>query len=119
NDSLNFICKPQKLVVENNQTIFTKRFDLKQTVMFPIAHGEGNYYCDSATLQDLKDHHQIVLRYQNNPNGSTDDIAGIINQKGNVLGMMPHPERASEAVLGGEDGKMLFQSLIESMTQNV
>lgn len=119
NDSLNFICKSQKLVVENNQTIFTKRFDLKQTVMFPIAHGEGNYYCDSATLQDLKDHHQIVLRYQNNPNGSTDDIAGIINQKGNVLGMMPHPERASEAVLGGEDGKMLFQSLIESMTQNV
>lgn len=119
NDSLNFICKPQKLVVENNQTIFTKRFDLKQTVMFPIAHGEGNYYCDSATLQNLKDHHEIVLRYQNNPNGSTDDIAGIINQKGNVLGMMPHPERASEAVLGGEDGKMLFQSLIESMTQNV
>ncbi len=119
NDSLNFIGKPQKLVVENNQTIFTKRFDLKQTVMFPIAHGEGNYYCDSATLQNLKDHHQIVLRYQNNPNGSTDDIAGIINQKGNVLGMMPHPERASETVLGGEDGKMLFQSLIESMTQNV
>ncbi|MBF7138357.1 phosphoribosylformylglycinamidine synthase subunit PurQ [Pediococcus pentosaceus] len=119
NDSLNFICKTQNLVVENNQTIFTKRFDLKQTVMFPIAHGEGNYYCDSATLQTLKDHHQIVLRYQNNPNGSTDDIAGIINQKGNVLGMMPHPERASEAVLGGEDGKMLFQSLVENMTQNV
>jgi phosphoribosylformylglycinamidine synthase I len=119
NDSLNFICKPQNLIVENNETQFTKRFNSKQTVMFPIAHGEGNYYCDEATLQELKEHHQIAFRYENNPNGSTDNIAGITNRSGNVLGMMPHPERASDAMLGGEDGKLLFQSLVESITQNV
>jgi phosphoribosylformylglycinamidine synthase I len=119
NEQLNFICQPQKLTVENNQTLFTKQFEKQQSVMFPIAHGEGNYYCDDATLQDLEAHHQIVFRYQTNPNGSTANIAGIVNQTGNVLGMMPHPERASEAILGGEDGKLLFQSLIESVTQNI
>lgn len=119
NESLNFICQPQKLVVENCQTPFTRQFSLKQTVTFPIAHGEGNYYCDETTLQDLKEHNQIVLRYVNNPNGSTDNIAGITNQGGNVLGLMPHPERASEAVLGGTDGKILFQSLVASITQHV
>ncbi|KAF0488977.1 phosphoribosylformylglycinamidine synthase subunit PurQ [Pediococcus acidilactici] len=119
NESLNFICRPQKLVVENCQTPFTRQFSLKQTVTFPIAHGEGNYYCDKTTLQDLKEHNQIVLRYVNNPNGSTDNIAGITNQGGNVLGLMPHPERASEAVLGGTDGKILFQSLVASITQHV
>lgn len=98
---------------------FTRQFSLKQTVTFPIAHGEGNYYCDETTLQDLKEHNQIVLRYVNNPNGSTDNIAGITNQGGNVLGLMPHPERASEAVLGGTDGKILFQSLVASITQHV
>lgn len=119
NESLNFICRPQKLVVENCRTPFTRQFSLKQTVTFPIAHGEGNYYCDETTLQDLKEHNQIVLRYVNNPNGSTDNIAGITNQGGNVLGLMPHPERASEAVLGGTDGKILFQSLVASITQHV
>lgn len=119
NDSLDFICKPQNLVVENTQTNFTNQYTTGQTVMFPIAHGEGNYYCDEATLNELKAHHQIAFRYQGNPNGSTDNIAGVTNRRGNVLGMMPHPERASEAVLGGEDGKLLFQSLIESVTQNI
>ncbi|KRN94469.1 phosphoribosylformylglycinamidine synthase subunit PurQ [Pediococcus stilesii] len=119
NDSLNFICKPQKLTVENSQTRFTSRFNLNQTVMFPIAHGEGNYYCDEDTLKKLESNQQILFRYQGNPNGSTDDIAGITNERGNVLGMMPHPERASDALLGGADGKLLFQSLIESVAQNI
>lgn len=119
NDSLNFICKPQKLTVENSQTRFTSRFNLNQTVMFPIAHGEVNYYCDEDTLKKLESNQQILFRYQGNPNGSTDDIAGITNERGNVLGMMPHPERASDALLGGADGKLLFQSLIESVAQNI
>lgn len=119
NDSLNFICKPQKLTVENSQTRFTSRFNLNQTVMFPIAHGEGNYYCDEDTLKTLESNQQILFRYQGNPNGSTDNIAGITNERGNVLGMMPHPERASDALLGGADGKLLFQSLIESVAQNI
>lgn len=119
NDSLNFVCQPANLTVTNNQTVFTDQFKSSETVMFPIAHGEGNYYCDNATLAQLKANHQIVFKYQDNPNGSVDDIAGIINEAGNVLGMMPHPERASETILGGSDGARLFQSMIESVTQSV
>lgn len=116
NESMNFICQPQLLTVENNQTIFTNQYAKKTTVMFPIAHGEGNYYCDAATLAQLKTNQQIIFTYQNNPNGSTANIAGITNRRGNVLGMMPHPERASESILGGSDGKLLFKSLIDSVT---
>lgn len=116
NSSLDFICKPQPLTVENNQTLFTSQFDAGETVMFPIAHGEGNYYCDDETLAQLKQNHQIAFTYQGNPNGSTADIAGVTNERGNVLGMMPHPERASEAILGGDDGRKLFASLIASVT---
>lgn len=116
NESMNFICQPQLLTVENNQTIFTNQYAKETTVMFPIAHGEGNYYCDAATLAQLKTNQQIIFTYQNNPNGSTANIAGITNRRGNVLGMMPHPERASESILGGSDGKLLFKSLIDSVT---
>ena len=78
----------------------------------PIAHGEGSYYCDQETRHELHRNQQIVFRYKQNPNGSIDDIAGIINQKGNVLGMMPHPERAMDKLLGSEDGKRLFTSIL-------
>ncbi|WP_010621453.1 phosphoribosylformylglycinamidine synthase subunit PurQ [Paucilactobacillus suebicus] len=119
NMSLDFICKPQPLSVVNNQTLFTDQFEKDQTVMFPIAHGEGNYYCDDETLTELKQNNQIVFIYQDNPNGSTADIAGIVNKQGNVLGMMPHPERASESILGGADGKLLFESLVASVEMAV
>lgn len=118
NDNLEFICEPEYLSVENNQTLFTNQFEAGECVMFPVAHGEGNYYCDEQTLATLKANHQIVFTYQNNPNGSVEDIAGIINQRGNVLGMMPHPERASDALLGGADGLKLFQSLVDQVVAN-
>lgn len=118
NDNLEFICEPEYLSVENNQTLFTNQFEAGERVMFPVAHGEGNYYCDEQTLATLKANHQIVFTYQNNPNGSVEDIAGIINQRGNVLGMMPHPERATDALLGGADGLKLFQSLVDQVVAN-
>jgi len=80
----------------------------------PVAHGEGRYYADQATIDSLEKNHQIVFKYQTNVNGSTDDIAGITNQKGNVLGMMPHPERAIEAILGNTDGRKLFESILDN-----
>ncbi len=81
-------------------------------INLPIAHGDGNYYCDQDTLRELIANDQIVFKYDSNPNGSIDNIAGIINKQGNVLGMMPHPERAVEAVLGSDDGKGVFQSIV-------
>ena len=83
-------------------------------IQIPIAHGEGNYFCDDETLADLKDNNQIVFTYsEENPNGSISNIAGITNKTGNVLGMMPHPERAMDTLLGSEDGKKLFQSIVK------
>lgn len=115
NDSLKFISKQQNLRVENTHTAFTSSYEQGETITVPIAHGEGNYYCDKETLQQLKDNHQIVFTYANdNPNGSIENIAGIINQRGNVLGMMPHPERAVEALLGSDDGLKLFQSMYKN-----
>ena len=86
--------------------------DEKQTIKLPIAHGEGRYHCDSDTLKKLVDNELIALRYKNNPNGSMLNIAGIINKKRNVLGMMPHPERASESILGSQDGLFIFKSIL-------
>jgi phosphoribosylformylglycinamidine synthase I len=114
NESLSFICKPVELTVKNNQTMFTAKYQLGQTITIPIAHGEGNYYCDEETLANLKANNQIVFTYQQNPNGSLEDIAGVINKKGNVLGMMPHPERAVDDLLGGNDGLKLFQSIVKT-----
>lgn len=113
NRDLTFICEPEPLVVENATTAFTRRYTAGQVITLPIAHGEGNYYADDATLTALEAHHQVVLRYQHNPNGSCRDIAGITNEAGNVMGMMPHPERAVEALLGGTDGLGMFESLME------
>ena len=114
NASLSFICKPVELNVENNETMFTAEYSKGETIVIPVAHGEGNYYCDEETLAKLKDNNQIVFTYNQNPNGSLADIAGITNEKGNVLGMMPHPERAVDELLGGADGLKLFQSIVKA-----
>lgn len=114
NDSLRFICKSASLKV-NNQTSFTSEYDKNEVIQLPVAHGEGNYFCDEETLQELIDNNQIVFTYEGeNLNGSVVNIAGITNKAGNVLGMMPHPERAMEALLGSEDGKRFFASLLKN-----
>lgn len=113
NESLSFICRPVKLRVENNNTMFTGEYNEDEVITIPIAHGEGNYYCDEETLAKLKENKQIAFTYEQNPNGSLIDIAGIVNEKGNVLGMMPHPERAVDALLGGADGLKLFRSIVK------
>lgn len=112
NKNLSFMCHYEELVVEDNESDFTTLYEEKEIVRFPIAHGEGNYFCDEETLKELRANNQIVFTYKNNPNGSVADIAGIRNKAGNVLGMMPHPERAVEVLLGSEDGLRLFQSMI-------
>ncbi|KRM89741.1 phosphoribosylformylglycinamidine synthase subunit PurQ [Liquorilactobacillus vini] len=113
NDSLKFVCKTVGLKVENNQTIFTQLYQQAEQIKLPIAHADGSYYADQATLAELEANHQVVFRYVGeNPNGSLHEIAGITNRRGNVLGMMPHPERAVEALLGNTDGLRLFKSLL-------
>ncbi|TCP24101.1 phosphoribosylformylglycinamidine synthase subunit I [Scopulibacillus darangshiensis] len=114
NKELKFICQTTPLVVENNNTIFTKEYEDNEVIQVPIAHGEGNYFCDGRTLQQLEENNQVVFKYHSkNPNGSVADIAGIINEQGNVLGMMPHPERAVDDILGNKDGLRLFQSILK------
>ena len=114
NKGLHFICKHVSIRVENNKTPFTKKLKKGQILNIPIAHGEGNYTCDKAVLADLKRNKQIAFTYYgDNPNGSTADIAGVFNKKHNVLGLMPHPERASESILGSADGFLILQSIIE------
>ena len=113
NDSLRFICKTVPLKV-NNQTAFTSEYETDEIIQLPVAHGEGNYFCDEQTLQELKANNQIVFTYAENINGSVANIAGITNKAGNVLGMMPHPERAMEALLGSEDGKRFFASMLKN-----
>ncbi|WP_110251383.1 phosphoribosylformylglycinamidine synthase subunit PurQ [Streptohalobacillus salinus] len=114
NEKLKFICHHETLVVKNNQTQFTSDYQMDEEISIPVAHGEGNYYCDDETLAQLKTNQQIVFTYKDNPNGSVADIAGIINEAGNVLGMMPHPERATETILGSMDGLKMFTSLVKN-----
>ena len=117
NDSLKFVSKWQSLKVNNNSK-FTTVFSKDEVISLPIAHGEGKYIADEETLADLKNNGQIVFTYANgNPNGSALDIAGICNQEGNVLGMMPHPERAVESLLGGNDGKKMFASILKNFVE--
>lgn len=118
NEKLKFMCGQVELVVENNETMFTTGYEKGHIITVPIAHGEGNYYCDNETYESLKNNNQIIFRYQNNPNGSLDDIAGIVNEKGNVLGMMPHPERAVDTLLGSADGLQLFRSIVRNWREN-
>ncbi len=115
NDNLKFICRTVTLKVENNKSIFTGEYRIKEEIRIPVAHGEGNYYCDDETLTGLIGNNQILFTYTDNPNGSLNNIAGIQNLKRNVLGMMPHPERASDEILGNTDGRRLFESVIESV----
>jgi phosphoribosylformylglycinamidine synthase subunit PurQ / glutaminase len=119
NKNLKFMCRTIQLKVENNNTLFTNQYEQGQVINIPIAHGEGNYYCDEETLQKLKDNNQIVFTYSSeNPNGSLEDIAGIVNERGNVLGMMPHPERAVDALVGGADGLAVFKSIVKQWREN-
>jgi phosphoribosylformylglycinamidine synthase subunit PurQ / glutaminase len=118
NQQLSFICREQNVVVKNNQTIFTDGFREGEIIQLPIAHGEGNYYCDETILQSLQENKQIVFTYQDNPNGSVANIAGIVNQQGNVLGMMPHPERAVEQIIGSKDGLRLLKSLVHNWRES-
>ncbi|MBZ9752045.1 phosphoribosylformylglycinamidine synthase subunit PurQ [Deinococcus sp. HMF7604] len=115
NRELHFMCRPVHLRVENTGTAFTRAYAQGQVIEIPIAHGEGNYYADPDTIAQLEDEGRVVFRYVDNPNGSLNDIAGIVNARGNVLGMMPHPERAVEALLGSEDGRGLFESLTAAL----
>jgi phosphoribosylformylglycinamidine synthase len=123
NSSLRFVCKYIRLRVENVETRFTNRCAQGEVISVPVAHGEGNYFTDGETLLRLEDEGRIVFRYcdasgattpESNPNGSLAGIAGIINEKGNVLGMMPHPERAVDPLLRNTDGQKLFASIIGS-----
>ncbi|WP_438349219.1 phosphoribosylformylglycinamidine synthase subunit PurQ [Paenibacillus sp. FA6] len=114
NESMKFRCIDTVLKVVNNKTPFTHEYSKDEEIVVPIAHGEGNYYCDEETLEKLKLNDQIVFTYGDNPNGSLADIAGICNERGNVIGMMPHPERAVDTLLGSEDGKRMFTSILKS-----
>jgi phosphoribosylformylglycinamidine synthase len=124
NTNHQFICKNVNIRCETDETLITSKFRIGEHAVVPIAHGEGNYYCDAETLQSLKDNNQILFRYcdangnvtpESNPNGALENIAGICNKGRNVFGMMPHPERASENSLGNTDGKKIFQSIVNTV----
>ncbi len=118
NASLRFVCRPQPLEVVETQSAFTRKYNAGQHVVFPVAHGEGNYVADDETLNRLEGEGRVVFRYAKgeNPNGSMRDIAGILSEKRNVLGLMPHPERVCDPLLGGTDGRAMFESLIEALS---
>jgi phosphoribosylformylglycinamidine synthase len=127
NECLQYRCQSTHLVVENADTPFTRLLRPGQVLAMPISHGEGKYHADLPTLQRLKAQNQIVFRYATadgqvartaNPNGSVDNIAGIVNEEGTVLGLMPHPERAAETVMGGTDGLLILQSLVGSLVED-
>jgi len=127
NECLQYRCQSTHLVVENVDTPFTRGLRPGQVLAMPISHGEGRYYVDPETLAALKANHQIVFRYATpdgrvtraaNPNGSLENIAGIVNTEGTILGLMPHPERAAEAALGGTDGLAIFHSLLGALVED-
>ncbi|MEC4815980.1 MAG: phosphoribosylformylglycinamidine synthase subunit PurQ [Scytonema sp. PMC 1069.18] len=114
NRELHFVCDRVPMKVERTDLSWTQNYKTGEIITLPIAHGEGRFYADAKTLARIEDNGQVLFRYQGqNPNGSLNNIAGICNRQGNVLGMMPHPERASDPTLGGEDGLKLFQGLLE------
>ena len=115
NAGLSFICRTVPLKVENSQTLFTQGYRSGETISMPIAHHDGNYQADAETLDRLEGEGQVALRYAEAVNGSARDIAGIINDAGNVLGLMPHPERAIDPLHGGTEGRRLFEGLLEAV----
>ncbi|MBB45199.1 MAG: phosphoribosylformylglycinamidine synthase I [Rhodospirillaceae bacterium] len=125
NTKLKFICRNLDVRVEETDSIFTKKYQPGQKLSFPVAHNDGNYFADKATIDQLEEQNRIAFRYVNtsgqiepdgNPNGSVRNIAGILNKKKNVLGLMPHPENATDPELGGSDGQGLFQSVVEHLS---
>ena len=124
NDHLQFRCEWTNLRIENSDSPFTSKAEAGQVISVPISHGEGNYFADSATLDEIEKNNQVIFRYsspegcidrENNPNGSLNNIAGITNREGNVLGMMPHPERCCDPLLGSTDGEVIFRSISDTL----
>ena len=115
NAGLNFVSRPVPLVVENSQSLFTSGYDAGETIQIPVAHHDGNFQADNETLDRLEDQGRVAFRYAGEVNGSSRRIAGILNDAGNVLGMMPHPERAIEPAHGSTDGRRLFEGLLETV----
>ena len=115
NAGLNFVSRPVTLTVENSQSLFTSGYDSGETIRIPVAHHDGNFQADDATLDRLEGSGRVAFRYAEQVNGSARTIAGILNDAGNVLGMMPHPERAIEAAHGCSDGRRLFEGLLETV----
>jgi phosphoribosylformylglycinamidine synthase subunit PurQ / glutaminase len=117
NRGLKFICKPVPLRVETTNSPFTAQAQKSQRLVMPIAHGEGSYTADDRTLDQLEAEDRVVLRYLDNPNGSMRDIAGIVNEQRNVMGLMPHPDRATDPLMGSSDGLVIFQSMMAFVAQ--
>jgi phosphoribosylformylglycinamidine synthase subunit PurQ / glutaminase len=115
NANLHFVCRDAPLKVENSQTVFTSRYEAGETITIPVAHHDGNYQADPETLDRLEGEGRIAFRYADEVNGSARAIAGIVSEAGNVLGMMPHPERMAEPAHGGMDGRRLFEGLLEAV----
>jgi len=115
NAGLSFVCRDVALTVDNSQSIFTNHYDAGETIRIPVAHHDGNYQADAQTLDRLEGEGRIAFRYAEDVNGSARSIAGVINEAGNVLGMMPHPERLMESAQGGTDGRRLFEGLLEAV----
>ncbi len=115
NASIHFVCRDVPLTVENNSSPFTRLYDKGEVIRIPVAHHDGNYFADDATLDALEGEGRVAFRYAEPVNGSARNIAGILNQQGNVLGMMPHPERMVEAAHGGTDGRRLFEGLVAAL----
>ncbi len=115
NAGIHFVCRDVRLTVENNKSAFTSLYEQGEEVVFPVAHHDGNFFADDATLDRLEGDGRVAFRYAETVNGSARNIAGILNDKGNVLGMMPHPERAVEDAHGNDDGVRMFQGLVEGL----
>jgi phosphoribosylformylglycinamidine synthase len=115
NAGLNFVCRDVKLTVDNAQSAFTSRYSAGEEITIPVAHHDGNYFADDETLDRLESEGRVAFRYAESCNGSARNIAGILNAQGNVLGMMPHPERKVEAAHGGTHGRRLFEGLLETV----
>jgi phosphoribosylformylglycinamidine synthase len=115
NVGMKYVCKFLDIRTETTNTPFTNGMAKGQLLRIPVGHGDGNYFADADTLKRIEDNDQVVFRYLENPNGSIHDIAGIVNDSRNILGMMPHPDRSSESILGSSDGKRIFESMVNSL----